>query len=71
MVTVGIAVITILRLLVVFPAEFAALTVKLNVSIDVGVPVIAPVDAFRFKPTGRLPLLIDQVIGVVPVAFSV
>ena len=54
-----------------FPAEFVALTVKLNVPAAVGAPVIAPVVAFRTKPVGREPLAIDQVIGVVPVALSV
>ena len=62
---------TILRDLELFPAELVALAVKLNVPIAVGVPVITPVDAFIFKPVGSLPLVIDQVIGVVPVALSV
>ena len=69
-VTVGISVITILMLLVAFPAEFVALTVKLDVPIAVGIPVIVPVDAFKLKPVGSVPLDIDQVIGVVPVALS-
>ena len=69
-VTVGISVMTILRFIVAFPAVFVALTVKLYVSADVGMPVIAPVDVFRFKPTGNEPPDIDQVIGVVPVALS-
>ena len=51
--------------------EFVALTVKLNVSADVGVPEIAPVVLFKLNPVGRLPLAIDHVIGVVPVAVSV
>jgi len=66
----GTAVTTILSALVVFPAELVALTVKLNVPITAGVPVIAPVVAFKLKPVGRLPLAIAQVIGVVPVARS-
>ena len=61
---------TILRALVLFPAEFVTLTVKPNVPIAVGVPVIAPLDAFRLKPVGSAPLLIVQFIGVVPVAVS-
>jgi len=69
-VTVGISVMTILRFIVAFPAVFVALTVKLYVSADVGMPVIAPVDAFKFRPAGRLPLVTVQVIGVVPVALS-
>ena len=71
MVIVGGAAMTILRAFVPFPAELVALTEKLNVPIAVGVPVIAPLDAFKLKPAGRIPLVIDQVIGVVPVAASV
>ena len=70
-VIIGISVITILKLLVVFPEELVALIVKLNVPSTVGVPEIAPVAPFIFKPVGSVPLAIDQVIGVVPVAFSV
>ena len=62
---------TMLIALVTFPAEFAALTVKLYVFAAVGVPVIAPVEAFKFKPVGSVPLDIFHVIGVVPVALSV
>ena len=61
---------TMLRLLVVFPAEFVALTVKLNVPIAVGIPVIAPLVSFKIRPVGSAPFDIDQVIGVVPVALS-
>jgi len=69
-VIVGGAVMTMLRLLVVFPAEFVAITVKLNVPIAVGTPVIAPVVSFKIRPAGSAPFAIDQVIGVVPVALS-
>jgi hypothetical protein len=62
---------TILSALVAFPTLFVALTVKLNVPAVVGVPVIAPVFTFKPKPAGRLPLVIDHVIGVVPVAARV
>ena len=62
---------TMLNAFVTFPAEFVALTVKLYVFTAVGVPVIAPVVPFKFKPVGRLPLAIAHVIGVVPVALSV
>ena len=61
---------TILRALVLFPAEFVALTVKLNVPIAVGIPVIAPVVSFKTRPVDSAPFDIDQVIGVVPVAAS-
>jgi hypothetical protein len=60
-----------LSALVALPILFAALTVKLNVPAVVGVPVIAPVVAFKPKPAGRLPAEIDHVIGTVPVAASV
>ena len=67
----GFADMTMLRSFVSFPAELDALAVKLNVPAVVGVPVIAPLDVFRFKPVGSVPLLIAQVIGVVPVAVRV
>ena len=70
MVTVGISVTTIPRFIVSFPATFVTLTVKLYVSADVGMPVIAPVDALKLRPAGRLPPVTAQVIGVVPVALS-
>jgi len=69
-VTVGSAVTTILRFTVALPAEFVALIVKSGAPTAVGVPVIAPVDAFKLKPVGSEPFVIDQVIGVVPVAAS-
>ena len=74
MVIVGataLALITILSARVAFPALFDALTVKLNVAAVVGVPVIAPVAVFKFRPPGRLPLANAHVIGVVPVAARV
>jgi len=69
-VIVGISVTAILRFIMAFPAEFAALTVKLNVPDAVGIPVIAPVVSFKLRPVGNAPLVIVQVIGVVPVAAS-
>ena len=69
-VTAGICVMTIVMSFVAFPTEFVALTVKLNVPVAVGIPVIAPLVAFRFRPVGSAPFPIDQVIGVVPVAAS-
>ena len=54
-----------------FPAEFVALTEKLNVPIVVDVPEMTPVVSFKLRPAGSLPLEIDQVIGVEPVAVSV
>ena len=67
----GGAAMTILRAFVLFPAVFVALTVKLNVPAAVGVPVINPVVAFRFKPAGSVRPDISHVIGVVPIAASV
>ena len=67
----GAGLMTMLSVLVVFPATFSALTVKLNVPIAVGVPDITPVVPFKLKPVGRPPPFIDQDIGVVPVAVSV
>ena len=61
---------TILSILVVLPAVFAAITVKLNVPAADGVPEITPLP-FKFKLFGRLPLAIDHVIGAVPVAARV
>ena len=66
----GIAVTTMLRALVLFPAAFVALTVKLNVPAVVGVPDITPVDAFKLRPAGNVRAEISQVIGAVPVAAS-
>ena len=71
MVIVGTAVITMLRVFVLFPAAFVALTEKLNVPIAVGVPVITPMVPFKLRPAGSTPLAINHVIGVVPVAASV
>ena len=41
-------------------------TVKVHSSLLVGVPLISPVELFKVRPYGRLPLLIDQVYGSVP-----
>ena len=70
MVTVGIAVMTILRSIVAFPSAFVATTVKSDVPIAVGMPVNAPVPVFKLKPAGSAPLLINHVIGVLPVTMS-
>ena len=43
-----------------------AWTVKSLVPEAVGVPLIAPVEASRLNPAGRLPPLIDHVYGAVP-----
>jgi len=61
----------ILRFTVALPNEFVALTVKLGVPIAVGVPVIAPVSAFKLNPVGNVPLDIDQVMGFVPFALNI
>jgi hypothetical protein len=69
-VIVGSAVTSIIKAFVLFPATFEALTEKLNVPVVVRVPEINPVLSFKLNPTGRVPLVIDQIIGVVPVAAS-
>ena len=67
----GTAVITMLNAFVLFPAALVTLTENLNVPAAVGVPEITPVVSFKLRPAGSLPLEIDQVIGVDPVAVSV
>jgi hypothetical protein len=59
--------------LVPFPAELAALTVKLDVPSPsaVGVPEIVPVSSARLKPAGNVPLSRCHVMGVSPLAASV
>ena len=68
---VAAALITILRAFVALPAVFVALTVMLYVPDLVGVPEIVPVLEVNLTSDGKLPLEIDQVIGVVPFALSV
>jgi len=63
--------ITILSALVALPATLVALTVKLKVPAVVGVPVSAPVAAFKLNPAGKLPADISHDIGAVPVAARV
>ena len=70
MVTIGVSKMTMLRFTVALLVEFVAMTEKLNVPATVGIPVIAPFVAFKLKPAGSVPLDIDHVIGVVPVALS-
>jgi hypothetical protein len=41
-------------------------TVKLEFAAVVAVPVIAPVEAFRLRPVGSAPAVMDQVYGVLP-----
>ena len=41
--------------------ESTTLAVKLAVTVAVGVPEIRPVEAFRVRPAGRLPALIEKV----------
>jgi hypothetical protein len=52
---------------------FEAMTVKLLVptAAEVGVPVIAPVEALSDKPAGKAPKVTAHVIGWVPLATSV
>jgi hypothetical protein len=49
-----------------FPASCTWKVSAVPVAAAVGVPVIAPVDAFKLKPVGSVPLVIDQEKGFVP-----
>jgi len=49
---------------------FIALTVNSNVPAVVGIPEITPA-LLKVKPVGKLPLVISQLIGLVPLAISV
>ena len=60
---VDAAVMVMLSAFVVFCAgllESLTCAVKLKVPAALGVPVIAPLFAFRFKPAGRAPATIDH-----------
>ncbi len=50
----------------VAPAASVAVIVKAKVPPAVGVPVMAPVPAFRLSPLGRAPVVIAKVTGAVP-----
>ena len=49
----------------------AACTVKLNVPAAVGVPLNTPLVPLRVRPAGSVPVVMLQVMGVVPVAVKV
>jgi len=65
------SVITIVKFLFADPAEFVALTLKLNEPVTDGVPDITPVVVLSDSPFGRFPEMMAQLIGVVPVAARV
>ena len=46
-------------------------SVKFEVPAVVGVPVIAPVEAFNDRPAGKLPTTVAHVYGVVPPAATI
>lgn len=50
-------------------APFAAVTLKVNEPAVVGMPAMAPVDAFRVSPGGNVPLEV-HVAGAVPLAVN-
>src|SRR3979409_2374935 len=54
--------------LVVAVAPFASITLAVNVNVPavVGIPVMAPVAAFKLSPVGRLPVAIEYVNAPVP-----
>ena len=58
----------IARAAVTDPQLFAACAVKMVVPPVVGVPLMTPLAEFNDSPAGRAPLLIDHVIGAVPLA---
>jgi hypothetical protein len=53
-------------------AESWTWTVKLNVPVDVGIPLNTPVDEFRLMPGGKTPMRTDQFMygGEPPEALS-
>ena len=56
----------------VAPFVSCTCTVKFDVPAALGVPLIAPVDAFNVRPAGRVPTVTLHVSGVFPpVAVSV
>ena len=64
-----VAVTVMLNALVVVwagPAESVTRAVKLNVPVDVGVPLMAPLEALSVRPLGKAPAASDQVYGGVP-----
>jgi hypothetical protein len=60
--------IEIVKLKVVAVAEFASVTRTWTArfSTFVGVPLITPVEVFRLRPEGRVPLTRENVVGVAP-----
>ena len=59
--------IVIVRLFVAMALLLSATcTVKVLLPAVVGVPVMAPLEALRLRPAGRLPLVTDQLYGVAP-----
>lgn len=67
------AVMTMLRLCVaVFEGDSESVTVTVKMIVPtagpVGLPVIEPVLEFKLSPTGRLPVVIDQLKGEMPPA---
>jgi len=57
----GATTVMVQLVVVAVPVESTTFAVKLNVPAVVGVPVMAPVLAFKAKPAGRLPLVIEYV----------
>jgi hypothetical protein len=68
----GAAVIAMLKSFVASgETPLAAVTVNAAVSTVVGVPAISPVAAFNVRPAGSVPVVTDQVMGLLPVAVNV
>ena len=60
-------------LVAISPSTSSNLTVKVNVPVAVGLPVISPVSGFMVRPAGRAPALSDQApvgaIAALPMVF--
>ena len=48
------------------PLASVTRTVTARFSTPLGVPLITPVEAFKLKPSGKVPLAIEKVRGVAP-----
>ena len=64
--TIGAAIVMLKLLVAVAAMESVTRTVKVETAAMVGVPVMAPVLAFRVRPAGSEPVTTDHVRGAVP-----
>ena len=68
--TIGVAM-AILRPWLAWPRVLVARRVKVKMPAVVGIPVMAPVVVFKFRPDGSVPVGMDQAMGAKPVATGV